>query len=396
MIRFRDSAASRCRRSRFMKVKTLSIFVLLLCGCLLFTGCMGSAAPKGWSGPVADNGTVYVGSMTGTVVSFYNIDVEKKGGGGRMQWIYPDGTTISYVYGDPVVDNGSVYITCYNGKVYVVNASHGYSDWKYPAEATKYVGVIVGSPVVANGILYFGSSDKKLYAIDTATGELALAWQQPFETGDKIWSTPVVDNGTVYVGSFDKKLYALDAADGTKKWEFKAGGAIVSTPLVYNGTLYFGSLDRKIYAVNADTGKLLDGFKPFEAGNWFWSKAVAYNGSIIDCSLDGSVYAIDAVTGAELWSVKLNGSIRGNPALVNNSLVIGTDEGNNKGNVYCINTDTHQQIWQYLNSDQSMNAIYASIGADDTTVFVHTNKMIYAITLADGKPLWSTSTGGGE
>ena len=392
MIRFRDSAASRCRRSRFMKVKTLSIFVLLLCGCLLFTGCTGSTAPKGWSGPVAVNGSLYVGSMLGKVVAFDDIGADGKH---YMQWIYPDGTAFSYVYGDTVVDNGSVYIAYYGGKVDVINASHPYREWIYPAESsTKSIGNIVGSPVVANGYLYFGSSDKYLYAVNIATKQ---AWEK--ETGGKIWSTPVVYNGTVYIGSFDKKLYAFDALTGVPKWTapFEAGGAIVSTPIVYNGALYFGSLDRKIYAVDADTGKLKGGFTPFEAGSWFWSKAVAYNGSIIDCSLDGGVCAIDAGTGAELWNVKVNGSIRGNPALVNNLLIVGTDEGNNKGNIYCINVDTHQEVWNYLTGAETMPAIHASIGVDNNTVYVHTtDQKIYAIDATQGTYLWSVSTGGNQ
>jgi outer membrane protein assembly factor BamB len=376
-----------------MKAKTLSIFVLLLCGCLLLTGCLGSTTPKGWSGPVADNGTLYVGSMTGKVVAFDDIGAEGKH---YMQWIYPDDTAISYVYGDPVVDNGSVYITCYNGKVYVVNASHGYSEWKYPSDSNSYVGAIVGSPTVVDGYLYFGSSDKYLYAVDTVTKQ--LKWKK--ETGGKIWSTPVVYNGTVYIGSFDKKLYAFDALTGVSKWTapFEAGGAIVSTPTVYNGTLYFGSLDRKIYAVDVDTGKLKDGFKPFEAGNWFWSKAVVYNGNIIDCSLDGGVYAIDAGTGAELWNAKVNGSIRGNPALVNNVLVVGTDEGNSRGKAYGLDLDNRgKEIWEYPRAEESMYSIHASVGVDGDIVYIHTtNQQIFAIEASSGNMLWSVSTGGSQ
>jgi outer membrane protein assembly factor BamB len=183
-----------------------------------------------------------------------------------------------------------------------------------------------------------------------------------------------------------------------KKWEFEAGGAIVSTPIVYDGTLYFGSLDRKIYAVNADTGKLLAGFKPFEAGNWFWSKAVAYNGSIIDCSLDGGVYAIDAVTGAELWSAKVNGSIRGNPALVNNVLVVGTDGGNNRGKAYGLDLDNRgREVWEYPKADESMYSIHASVGVSGDIVYVHTTEQkIYAINATLGTYLWSNPTGGGQ
>ena len=389
MTRFRDFAALRCRRLRFMKAKPLSIFVLLICGCLLFTGCISSATPKGWSGPVAVNGSLYVGSMTGKVVAFDDIGADGKP---FIQWNYPDAATLSYFYGDPVVYNGSVYIGCYNGKVYVINASHGYAEWKYPSDSNTYVGAIVGSLTVADGYLYFGSSDNYLYALNITTQQV---WEQ--KTGGKIWSTPVVYNDTVYIGSFDRKVYAFDALTGTEKWEFEAGGAIVSTPIVYNGTLYFGSLDRKIYAVNADTGKLKDGFKPFEAGNWFWSEAVAYKGSIIDCSLNGEVYSIDAGTGAELWSAKINGSIRGNPALVNNSLVVGTDEGSSRGQVYCLNADTGQEVWEYPPVGESMYSIYASVGVDGDVVYVHTtNQEIFAIEASSGHILWSISTAGGQ
>ncbi len=390
MTRYVNSIVLRCRRSRFMKSKALSIFVLLACGSLLLTGCASSAVPKGWSGPVAVDGSVYVGSMTGKVIAYDGATGVEKGS-------YPDEgsilTTNPYFYSAPVVDGITVYIGCYNGKVYVLNASNSLRKlWNYPSGDTL-LGPIVGSPAVDNGYLYFGSSDKYLYAVDTATKQ--LKWK--FETGGKIWSTPVVYNGTVFVGSFDKKLYALDALTGDKKWEFKAGGAIASSPIVYNDTIYFGSLDRKFYALDAATGQPKSGFATFEADDWFWSKAVAYNGSIIVCSLDGWAHAIDASTGAEIWKLKPGGSIRGNPALVNNLIVVGTDEGGDRGNVYCITADTGQLVWEYPPDEETMYAVRASICAGNNTVYVHTiNQRIFAIEASSGNVLWDVSTGGGE
>jgi outer membrane protein assembly factor BamB len=333
--------------------------------------------------------------MSGKVIAFDDIgDV----GSHFVKWRYPDETVISYIYSDPVIDDGYVYVGCYNGKVYVLNASRGYREWIYPSDS--YLGAIVGSPAVADGTLYFGSSDKKLYAINTTTR--GQAWQQPFETDGKIWSTPVVYNGTVYVGSFDHKLYAIDAESGSELWEFEVGGAIVSTPLIYNDTIYFGSLDQMFYAVDIATGALKEGFTPFKADNWFWGKAVAYNGNIIAASLDGKLYALDAESGNKLWEAETGGIIRGNPALVNNRVVVGTDEGSSRGRVYCYNADTGERSWVYpLEEVDPMYAIHASIGSNGTVVYVHTtNQKIYAFDIeqsdAGARYLWTTSTGGGE
>jgi outer membrane protein assembly factor BamB len=396
MTRYISLKALRPRRLNVMKFKSLSALLVLICSCALLTGCLGSSvASKGWSGPVASNGSLYVGSMSGKVIAFDDIGADSEHP--VEQWRYPDETVISYIYSDPVVDNGNVYIGCYNGKVYVLNASRGYREWIYPSD--KYLGAIVGSPAVVDGTLYFGSSDKKLYAINTETR--VQAWP-PFETGGKIWSTPVVYNGTVYVGSFDHKLYAIDAESGIKLWEFSAGGAIVSTPIIYNDAVYFGSMDQKFYAVDVTTGALKGGFTPFKADDWFWGKAIAYNGSIIAASLAGTIYALDAESGNKLWEAGTEGTIRGNPALVNNRVIVGTDEGSNMGRVYCFAADTGERLWLYPSENADpMYAIHASIGSSGNVVYVHTtNQKIYAFDVeqmgAEARYLWTTSTGGGE
>jgi len=398
MTRYVNCKPLRTRRLNVMKFKSLSLLLVVICSCVLLTGCLGtSVASKGWSGPVTSNGSLYVGSMSGKVIAFDDIG---DGGSHFIKWRYPDETVISYIYSDPVIDNGYVYIGCYNGKVYVLNASRGYREWIYPSD--DYLGAIVGSPAVVDGTLYFGSSDKKLYAINTTTREQEQAWQQPFETGGKIWSTPVVYNGTVYVGSFDHKLYAVDAESGSELWEFSSGGAIVGTPIIYNDAIYFGSLDQKFYAVDIATGALKEGFTPFKADNWFWGKAVAYNGNIIAASLDGKLYALDAESGNKLWEAETGGIIRGTPALVNNRVVVGTDEGSSRGRVYCYDADTGERLWLYPSEEvDPMYAIHASIGSNGSVVYVHTtNQKIYAFDVeqmgAEARYLWTTSTGGGE
>jgi outer membrane protein assembly factor BamB len=414
MIRYISFKCLRTRRLNTMKFKSLSALLVVVCGCVLLTGCLGtSVSPKGWSGPVAYNGSLYVGTMDGYVAKFklVNLGTDDEVAKEPLRIIPDENATLTYFYGSPVIVNDHLYIGGYNGKIYAIKEVYDPEDssvslvrkWSYPSSSSEFKGSFIGDPVIDNGVLYIGSSDQKLYALNISDDGLSdddrLLWS--YKTGGKIWSTPVAYNGTVYIGSFDHKMYALDALTGEPKWAqpFEASGAIVGTPIIVNDFLYFGSLDQKFYAVDITTGDLKEGFTPFKADNWFWGKAVAYNGNIIVASLSGTIYALDAESGSKLWeSEEKIGSIRGAPALVDDLVIVGTNEGNSAGKVYCFNADNGEQVWEYPSEGGPIpGAVYASIGSNGSVVYVHaTNQKIYAIDAEIGQILWTASTGGSE
>jgi outer membrane protein assembly factor BamB len=413
MIRCHNSTPLRCRRLNSMKYKSLSILLVVICSCVLLTGCLPTSTPaRGWSAPVVFNGSLYVGAMDGYVVKFKLVNLGTNDEVAKQQWRYPDtGAALTYFYGSPIIVNDYLYVGGYNGKIYAIKDVYDPEEstfssvlkWEFPSSSNEFNGSFVGDPVTYNGVLYIGSSDQKLYALNISDNDALsdgdrLLWS--YSTGGKIWSTPVVYNGTVYIGSFDHKLYALNASTGLPKegfTTFEAEGAIVSTPIIYNDTLYFGSLDQRFYAIDATTGALKEGFTPFKADNWFWGKAVEYNGSIIAASLGGTIYALDAESGSKLWeSTEKIGAVRGTPALVNNLVIVGTDEGNNTGEVYCFNADNGEKVWEYPSEGGPIpGAVHASIVSDHGVVYVHANQKIYAINATTGKILWTASTGGG-
>jgi outer membrane protein assembly factor BamB len=391
------------RRVNAMKLKSLSALFVIMCGCMLLTGCLGtSVVPGGWSGPVVFNGSVYYGSMDRHIVKLDLINSDTDTEDIDWDWQYPQESALTtYFYSSPVVAGDMVYIGGYSGKVYSINIDSARKEWQFPEESGDFIGNIVGDPIISGNVLYIGSSDKKLYALDVDDG--TLVWSRAYETGGKIWATPVVYNGTVFIGSFDHKMYALDALTGELKWTFEAGGAIVSTPVIYNEAIYFGSLDQKFYAVDIATGDLKQGFTPFKADNWFWGKAVLYNGNIIAASLNGKVYSLDAESGSQLWEAETGGSIRGNPALVGDRVVVGTDEGNSTGKVYCFDADNGDQVWVSMSTEDGgpmLGAIRASIGSNGNMVYVHTNQKIYAFNASSSDTeltyLWIYQSGDGE
>ena len=417
---------------KFKAIKAIPIVLLLFC-ILLVTGCT-SAPSRGWSGPLVNEGVLYVGTIEGKVIALditsisdgtpdltWNKDVGAATGGGG----FACSTKVSKpmgVYGTPIVKDGKLYVATYNGDVLYITTD-GKTISSVPFETKS---AIVGSPWIDGDALYVGSSNGKLYKLDL---DLNFEWE--FQTGDKIWSTPVVSNGVVYISSADHKLYAVDAESGKEIWYFEAGAAILSTPLVVDGTMiYIGACDRKFYAIDAATEEerlnavtrqegspvpareaksVFDG-----AGNWFWTTALPYNGEIWVGCLDHNVYALDAVTLEEKARVTTQGMVYAPPVLLGNRIIVGSQDGR----VYAIDPETRDWTAYTIegNTDSSTPEVYVSQdtellkeptkpippifaplypGSDNDTVYFHAQDgthMLYALRLSTSEVVWSFRT----
>jgi outer membrane protein assembly factor BamB len=360
--------------------KILLLLAILIIGGVAVSGCYGRHQPRGWSGATVVDGTLFVVSVEGRLAALNTSD------GSRL---WPDsvllGTSESKtaIYGTPAVEGELVYVGGYNGKVYAITSSLGAVRWVYPREGN--LEPIVGGVVASQGRVYFGCSDGKVYALDAATGDRV---QQPFQTGDKIWSTPTIDGGTVYVTSLDNRLYALDTTDGSERWQFEAGGAIISTPLVYDNIVYVGSFDGHFYAVNAADGSLR-WRSEVEASSWFWAKPVVYNSVIYASCLNGRVYILDAKSGHEVrGAVDLGSPISSWPVVVDDKVIIASQEGK----VYSLDT-TNNQINLLFDVGDDGQEIYAPLGTSDGVVYIHaqTSKQdtLYAVEAETGAAVWS-------
>lgn len=370
---------------------SLLLAILIVVG-VAVSGCYGRNQPRGWSGATVVDDTLFVASVEGRLVALNASD------GSRL---WPDsvlGTSESKtaIYGTPAVEGELVYLGGYNGKVYAVTAGSGAVRWAYPREGN--LEPIVGGVVVSQGRVYFGSSDGKVYTLDAATGDKV---RQPFQTGDKIWSTPTIDGETIYVTSLDNKLYALNTANGSERWRFEAGGAIISTPLVYDNTVYIGSFDGHFYAVDAADGSLR-WRSEIEATSWFWAKPVVYNNVIYAPCLDGKVYILDAKSGHEVIdAIDLGSPISSGPVVVNGKVIIASQEGK----VYSVDASNNQKGPPIIDVREEIKEIpkdnereiCAPLGAADEVVYIHAQNpkkntdTLYALNVETGVTLWSLS-----
>ncbi|MFC1954586.1 PQQ-binding-like beta-propeller repeat protein [Chloroflexota bacterium] len=372
-------------KDKLTSIKPLLLLVLLILGLVLASCRTGlGALPRGWSGSVTDNGTLFIGSMDGRLVAVNTedgkriwstpLEAEKSGGGGLFGCTQTGATTVA-IYGTPSVEGDLVYIGGYNGKIYAFSRTEFRDEprWVYPRQS-EIPASIVGGTLADKGKLYFGSADGKVYALNDADGY--KEWE--FETGDKIWSTPAVDGDTLYISSFDNLLYALDTSDGRKKWEFATEGAIVATPIIDGNIVYIGSFDRYLYALNTADGSVR---WKFMAENWFWSQPVVHDGVIYASNLDGKVYVLDASNGEKKMEFDLKTPITSSVMLGDKLVVATTETSVKRSVVYTLGIASNQQ--EALISFEEK--IQAPIAAGQGKVYIHTDSgALYEIDVESG------------
>jgi len=327
------------------------------------------------SSPAVVDGVVYVGSRDFNV---YAIDAET----GEKLWSFKTGT---WVESSPTVVDGIVYIGSNDGKIYAIDADNGRELWHFQ---TQYA--VKCSPAVANGMVFCGSDDYNMYALDAVTGK--KIWD--FETGSHVISSPAIDNGIVYFGSMDGACYALNAVNGRFRLRFKSN-EVISSPAVNDGVVYYNSRSY-LYAIDGNArnwpGEMdLRGWwmqfyafrlapAPPPVSGYMWriplgrssaSSPIVTNDYIYTTS-DNRMYRIDLLTGNIDWVFYAGDTLRSSPALTNNILYVGSEDGN----LYAVDANTGQSIWYYTTEDE----ITSSPAVADGVVYIgsHDGKL-YAI-----------------
>lgn len=379
----------------------ISLLVTVLAVVLILSGCTAAGVrgiAQGWAGGVIAEGTIFVGSMEGKVLTLdaetgvqrgLPIVLESQTSSGTSFGCTPAGSSGVAIYSSPVFTSDMLFVGGYDGVVNAFPFEDGQLDinprWVYPRSGSLG-GPIIGGLVASGEYLYVASDDGSIRALNIVNGSEEWKFDAEGDMG-KVWAAPAVADGIVYIGSFDKKLYALDAATGAFKWEFLTGGTISSTPVVINGSVYVGSFDRHIYAIDALTGQEKWRF-PAEGQDgpegWFWASPVVYNGVIYAPNLDGKVYAVDAVGGRSVNVYDLEQAISSSPVVVGDNIVVATSNTNRskqQGNVYALTPGSNQTRLLYDMGE----TIFAPLFADDTTVYVQTmNNNLYAIDAGSG------------
>jgi PQQ-like domain len=314
---------------------------LLLAALLLAsvaTACGRATPTRGWAAPLVIGDRELVSSGRGRIDA---VDSQAR----LHIWRFPKDWTIpekkaqklSGIYGTPIPsqDGRVVFVGDYNGYVYAFRPADldAPSSEKPKAASLKLEGHIIGGMVLdtATDTLY-ATAGERLYSIRASdlagridNRDAPVTHAELFKAEKEIWSAPVLSGCRVFFASLDGNLYAVDARTGAEVWRFTSDRALVATPAMAGTSLLVGGFADRLYSIDASSGNQK---WSFSASNWVWSRPTIDGNRAYFGDFDGNLFAVDLGSGDQTWRLALNkGAIRGSPALVNGTLVVGTEDG---------------------------------------------------------------------
>lgn len=223
--------------------------------------------------------------------------------------------------------------------------------------------------------------------------QLKLKWAFGFPGAQAVYGQPSVVAGRVFVGVDTGYVYSLDAATGCVYWSFHADAGVRSAVSVGPALAYFGDLKGNVYALNSATGaqvwkvsadphpeahitgatQLFEDrlYVPVASGEEGASTNPAYK----CCTFRGSIVALDARTGRQIWKTYM---IPDAPKPTTK---------NAKGTQ--LYAPSGAGVWSAPTIDPKRRALYVGTGDAYTQPAAKTTDSIVALSLADGKILWS-------
>ena len=239
---------------------------------------------------------------------------------------------------------------------------------------------IYTTPLVSGDTVYFGAYSGEVFALNLEDG--SEKWRS--DKDGNIIAGLAISETTVYVGTDEGLLYALDLKTGQPKvTPFDAGDSIWAAPLLSDGVLYVASVNGKLYALDAET---LDPIwdAPFEAGRGLISDPVLADGTILVGGIGRTLHAVDADTGRERWSLKADNWFWGRPLVLDGTVYAP----NLDGNLYALSLADGAPVWDA--PFPALEPLRSSpIIASDTLLIADREGNVYGLDPDSGRLSWS-------
>lgn len=315
---------------------------------------------------------------------------------GSQQWRQQ---TEGEIVTPPGAGDGTVAVGLASGAVLALEADTGRERWRVSLEVESAF-----QPAVGSGSVYV-AADSRLVALDGEDG--SQQWGQG--TDDPLAAPPVATADAVYVVTLDDDaegqvatpasgeetptptatdvrwfagtVTAVSSADGDVRWRATrteqysfTSGPPEKLALTAAGELILIDLDGTLVAYNS-------------GGEEAWA---ANAGSVRPAIADGVVstgtVGIDSATGSRRWRLRVGDSITSGPAVVDNTLYVGSDDNY----LYALAANSGRIEWTARTDD----IIRATPVVGEDAVYVGTiNGTLYAVDRADGAELWSVTVG---
>lgn len=235
------------------------------------------------------------------------------------------------------------------------------------------------------GLLYV-ANNQFVHAIQIENG--LETWQFPAEPQGAFstYAAPqLTEDGQLIIGGYDNTLYSVNPENGLQNWTFPgAGNRFIASPLPVGDQIFAPNADHRMYILGPQ-GNLV---KTFSTQDPQWGQPASDGSTVYLASMDHFLYAIEAQSGEGTWSLDLDSTIVGSPALgADGMLYVGTLDHT----LFAVDTQSHREAWRL----PTQGWVWATPLVVDGQLFVgDLDGIFYGVDAASGDELWRVDTGG--
>ncbi len=238
-----------------------------------------------------------------------------------------------------------------------------------------------------DAISMFGKIPSRSFFVNTdITDSLKLVWENS-TYGSFNNSSAVVYDSILFINDLGGRIHCFDIRTGKQKGVLKTKGAVYSTPLLFRNRIVYALCDQNKNYSNLIYYDLLNGKELFDIyiEGRILSQMINENGNIILCKDNGTIKKYSAA-GKMIWETETSSQIQCNPAMQNNKIVVG----NNEGEILFINSDDGKIILRKKVGKQFLSGVTID---GDIAYIADNSGVLYAIDINNGNIIWQFDTG---
>jgi outer membrane protein assembly factor BamB len=303
-------------------------------------------------------GTVYVGSFD---EHLYAIDLAT----GKEKWRYK----AAPIKASPSVRDGAVYVGDADGFFHCVDAATGAKRWSFETGSE----ISSGANFAGDKIL-FGSGDETLYCL-APDGRNLWKFKVP---GGPVLASPAVTGDRTFVAGCDSALHVLDTATGKELLTVQLDGQTGSTAAIHGDRLYVGTMTNQLLAIDWKKGDIVWKYEASRNPQPFFASAAVTEGLVVAGSRDKLIHALDRDTGREVWKYSTRGKVDSSPVVVGKRVFAGSLDGN----LYVLDLDQGRelQVFELAPDSKTFRGISASPAVAENCLVIGTNEgTVYCI-----------------
>ena len=236
-------------------------------------------------------------------------------------------------------------------------------------------------------VMYGAIPSRNFYVPTVFTDSLNKKWEADINGSFPNSSVSIYSN-LVFANDLSGRVYCFNIDNGKKVGQLKFGSGVYTTPVLNKFDVIAVSAERKdnestLQYYNYKQAELL---KEVSVKGRVISELIKVDDGIIFCTDKGIVYKYN-FNGYQEWKCETNEFTHSSPALSNNIIVFGTDDGK------IIGVDAIKG--KLLYRVKIGNPFFSSPTIINNNVFIgNDDGNLYALNLSNGKTNWSFETSG--